>query len=368
MNEKGLLLIFHKPLNQVDGQTKYVRELVGILSTQYKVVIPSEEFYKKYAMNNRNWLLRTLLVNTYLIFWAITRRKYILSNVRLCIMEDRYSMIPTLFILKLAKLKLVSRISDWGNGYVETLNLKGKIPAFLIKILDLFYRNFVLWNSDAAIVPSEYLYLLLDKNFKKPILNFPFICKEDEKKTDDGIIDIVLRDSKHDICCVLIGNFNYAPNEESAMYLIKNVAPEIKKKDDRIKFIIVGAGSDVKFSRYNSDNIISAGIVDDLSEIYRQCQIGINLSITRGGTSIKNIEYLVNGLIVVSTEEAAIGVIKSSNLFISDRKDFKEMILKVSDKIRGRSMANMEIEAQRVSEYYSERRVSLDTIEFFKTL
>ncbi|MGP6207398.1 glycosyltransferase [Cuniculiplasma sp. SKW3] len=366
MNEKGILLIFHKPLNQVDGQTKYVKELIGIISTQYDVLIPSENFYKKYGMNERNWMLRTILVNVYLIFWALANRKSLSSKFSVCIMEDRYALIPTLIIIKIFHLKLVSRLSDWGQGYVDTLNLKGRIPIFIIKILDLFYKNFVISESNGIIVPSDYLYLLVDKNFKRPILNFPLICKKDRGKKIEEDKNIVIRDNNHDVYCVLVGNFNYAPNEDSALYLIKKVIPEIKKKDKKIKFVIIGAGSDKKFSKYNSDNLISLGIVEDLSGIYRQCQIGINLSTTKGGTSIKNIEYLVNGLIVVSTKEAAVGVFHSSNLFSVERKDFKNMILEVASKIRSESLGNIESEASRVANYYSEERVSLRTMEFLK--
>jgi glycosyltransferase involved in cell wall biosynthesis len=368
MENKKMLLIFHKPLTQVDGQTKYVKELIRVASEQYEVEIPSEEFFTKYGMKNRNWILRTFLINIYLSFWVIRNKKYIRNQLPVCIMEDRYSMFPTFLLLKLTGIKLISRVSDWGEEYVDTLNIKGRIPALLIGILDHFYRHFVMNSSEAAIVPSEYLNLLLGKNFKKPILNFPLICSISAETKDCRNNYNNIRDEDHDIYCVLIGNFNYLPNEKAAMYLIKEVAPTVKKADNRIKFLIVGAGSDVKFSRYNSENIISMGMVDELDEIYSQCQIGINLSVTTGGTSIKNIEYLVNGLVVISTPEAAIGVIRSSNLFVTGKKDFLHTVLKVSAKIREKDLANVENEAQRVRQYYSEDRISTNALAFLKTV
>ena len=164
-----LLLIFHKPLKQGDGQTNYLKGLINVMSQQYDIEIPSEIFYNTFKVEKKNWILRTLLVNIYLCLWVIKNRKKVRTNYALCIMEDRYSVIPTFFLIKITKIKLLARISDWGIGYVETLNFEGRFPTFIARVLDKFYTHFVLRNSKGAIVPSDYIHQLMQKNFKKPI-------------------------------------------------------------------------------------------------------------------------------------------------------------------------------------------------------
>ena len=299
MKGKNVLLLFHKPLDQVDGQTKYLKELIDVVSSNYKVVIPSEKFYTSFKWQNRNWLLRTFLVNIYLIKWVIKNRVYIEKNFFICIIEDRYSLIPTFILIKLTKLKLISRLSDWGEGYSASLTFKQKYWAYPLSILEILYKRFVLNLSTGAIVPSEYVFLLLQEEFHGKIFNFPHPYSPVPYKLSTNNFKPSFKDDAHDIYCALIGNFNYAPNEDSANFLLKDLALKINKVDDKIKILIIGNGSAEKFSNFNSDNIKILGLLENLSEIYQHCQIGINPSQTLGGTSIKNIEYLTNGLIVI---------------------------------------------------------------------
>ena len=364
--KKKLLLIFHKPLNQVDGQTKYLKELVDVISNEYIVLIPSEDCYKYYVLKNRNWILRTIMINIYLTLWVIKNRKSIKNDYFLCLMEDRYSLLPSLVVSKLTGIKLLSRISDWGKEYVDSFNLKGRISTHSICLLDLFYKKFVLNYSDGVIVPSEFLYSLIRQEFNKSILTFPlpYSLTENNVKFIETAINV--KDEQHDIYCALIGNFNYIPNEESANFICKELAPQVFKTDNKIRFLIIGPGSKEKYSKYSSNNVVLMGMVDDLSCIYKQCQIGINLSKTSGGTSIKNIEYLVNGMIVISTPEAAIGVIRSNNLLIEDRLNFANTIIELSKKIRNNEIYADKKEVDRIRNYYSKDEISKNTLSFLE--
>ena len=123
-------------------------------------------------------------------------------------------------------------------------------------------------------------------------------------------------------------------------------------------------GSKEKFSEFDCENVLAIGVQDNLDEFYKQCHIGINPSQTVGGTSIKNIEYLTNGLLVVSTEEAAAGVIKSSHLFIEKREGFLELILDLANKIRSEKKITDEKETERIKKYYSKKEIKKNTLAF----
>jgi hypothetical protein len=364
MKEKTFLFIFHKPLDQVDGQTRYIKELIDVISSTYTITIPSELFYSNSKWKNRNWILRTTLINLYLIKWIFSNRRSLKKKFDICIVEDRYTLFPAFLIILLSKVKLISRLSDWGKRYVDSLNLNGTIPKYIVNLLDHIYAGFVLRYSFAIIVPSDYTFVLVKEKFNGMILNFPLPFSPNILKESDKLNRIEVHDNEHDIYCVLVGNFNYRPNEDSANFIVKELAPEVKKRDKRIKFLLVGICSKEKFSQFDCENTLAVGVLDNLHDFYKQCQIGINPSQTVGGTSIKNIEYLTNGLLVVSTEEAAAGVIKSSHLFMEKREGFLELILDLANKIRSGKNITDEKETERIKKYYSKKEIKKNTLAF----
>ena len=364
MKERTFLFIFHKPLDQVDGQTRYIKELLDVISSTYTITIPSELFYSNSKWKNRSWILRTTLINLYLIKWIFANRRSLKRKFDYCIVEDRYTLLPAFLIIVIGKVKLISRLSDWGKRYIDSLDLNGTIPKYLVNVLDHIYAGFVLRYSFAVIVPSDYTYNLVRYKFSGIILNFPFPCTPNILKETDKSNKTEINDHEHDIYCVLVANFNYRPNEDSAYFIVKELAQKIKKRDGRIKFLLVGMGSKEKFSEFDCENVLALGIQDNLDEFYKQCHIGINPSQTVGGTSIKNIEYLTNGLLVVSTGEAAAGVIKSSHLFIEKREGFLELILDLANKIRSGKNITDEKETERIKKYYSKKEIKKNTLAF----
>ena len=368
MKEKTFLFIFHKPLDQVDGQTRYIKELIDVISSTYTITIPSELFYSNSKWKNRNWILRTTLINLYLIKWIFSNRRSLKKKFDICIVEDRYTLFPAFLIILLSKVKLISRLSDWGKRYVDSLNLNGTIPKYIVNLLDHIYAGFVLRYSFAIIVPSDYTFVLVKEKFNGMILNFPLPYSPNILKESNKSNTIEVKDHDHDIYCVFVGNFTYRPNEDSANYIVDELAPKIKKRDARIKFLLVGVGSKEKFSQFNCENVLAVGVLDNLHEFYKQCQIGINPSQTVGGTSIKNIDYLTNGLLVVSTYESAAGVIQSSNMFIEKRVGFLELILDLANKIRNKKVISQEQEVERIKKYYSKTVIKENALAFLDEL
>ena len=123
MEKNGIiLLIFHKPLSQIDGQVKYISQLIQALSKKYEVIEPSEGFFRITARFDSGWLVRTFFVNLYLILWVILHLNFIRNKTKLAIMEDRYVIIPSLLIKSLG-VNLISSVSDWGEDYSKSLDL-----------------------------------------------------------------------------------------------------------------------------------------------------------------------------------------------------------------------------------------------------
>jgi glycosyltransferase involved in cell wall biosynthesis len=363
MTEKQIiLLIFHKPLRRLDGQVKYISQLIKALSSKYDVVVPSEGFFKRTARFDSAWIIRTFLVNMYMIGWITFHLNSIRNENKVAIMEDRYVIIPS-FILKFLGVSLISIISDWGDDYSKSIDLGGGNWQKLFLKYSKLYEMFVKKYSHGIIAPSENIKEKLEKECKCPVIVFPF-CIDTKRLNPQPECDSNFTDDIHDIYCLLVGNFTYSANIESVRFILNNVAIKVLERDKRIKFVLVGQNSDLEFKRSNNENVTALGAVSDLECVYRKCQIGINPTNVPGGTSIKNIEYLANGLYVIGTQQSSLGVVESENFIVSAREEFSEAILKVASLLRYEGIGKLTREKERIREYYSFERNADKLVEF----
>lgn len=281
-------------------------------------------------------------------------------------MEDRYVILPTYIVSKISHIKVISRVSDWGKSYLMSLGFTGIFSYNSMYLLNLYYERFVVKLSFCVIVPSETMYNQLRNYFTKYLFYFPQPFAVSETSNSKSKDEFIFRDSNHDIYCLLVGNYYYRPNQDSANFIVKVLAPTVNKIDPKIKFVIIGDGSLEKYSIYNSDNLLSLGIVQNLNGIYGNCQIGINPSLTKGGTSIKIIEYLCNGLYVLATPESSIGVLESSNLIIRNRDEFPQALYELANTIRLGEIEDRNKEAERVRGRYSKNMILKNFLEFIR--
>lgn len=351
-------------MSQVDGQTKYVKSLIRTLSKKYEIEIPSEKFFEFNKEKFNSWILRTLLVNLYLIKWIIKNRNNLKNRHLICIIEDRYTILPSYLAVKLVDIELISRVSDWGDSYISSLKFDNIFSSYLMHLINSVYEKFVVKYSKSIIVPSDLVYKQINNICSKRIFYYPQPYEPYSNFDSHNQTDINFTDNDHDIYCVLVANYHYKPNEEAGNFIVNELATKVIRTDPMIKFLLIGEGSIEKYSKYESSNVSVLGLVPDLTKVYAKCKIGINPSLTKGGTSIKNIEYLVNGLYVVTTPEASIGVIKSTNVYIFDRRDFSQIICELGRKIRNGHITQNEKEIERIREHYSESKISENLIKF----
>ena len=321
------------------------------------------------GFGEKSWLLRTVLVNLYLIKWILNNYRSLKRDFSFSVMEDRYVILPTYIVSKISHIKVISRVSDWGKSYLESLGFTSSLSYNSMYLLNLYYERFVVKLSFCVIVPSENMYDQLRNFFTNKYLYYfpqPFTAsKTSNSKSRDGSIFL---DRNHDIYCLLVGNYYYRPNQDSANFVVKYLAHAVKKIDPKIKFIIIGDGSLEKYSIYNSDNLLSLGMIQNLNEIYSNSQIGINPSTAKGGTSIKIIEYLCNGLYVIATPESSIGVLESSNLIIRNKEEFPQALYKLANTIRSGEIEDRNKEVERIRDHYSKNVIMKNFLEFIRSI
>jgi sugar transferase (PEP-CTERM/EpsH1 system associated) len=88
----------------------------------------------------------------------------------------------------------------------------------------------------------------------------------------------------HDL--IFSGNMNYPPNVDAAVYLTKEIFPELKKKHPEIKLMIAGAEPAKKVRALQSDSVTVTGWVPSMTNCYARSRIFV--APMRMGTGLQN--------------------------------------------------------------------------------
>lgn len=119
------------------------------------------------------------------------------------------------------------------------------------------------------------------------------------------------------------GKMNVHSNQISAKILAKEIFPKVKSVIPDVKLIIAGADMNDNIRKLRNDGIEIIENVPDMSELYNQASIFVNIH--RGGSGIqnKNIEAMASGCVVVTTTTGNQGINGTDgvHLLIADTPD-----------------------------------------------
>ncbi len=116
---------------------------------------------------------------------------------------------------------------------------------------------------------------------------------------------------------LFVGNFNYAPNQQAATYVMRHLASQLPQA----RFLLVGAGAPSVPATL--PNVSAPGHVADLNEILKRASVCVAPLLHGSGTRLKILTYLASGKAVVATTKAAEGleVVDGTHLLLRDDPD-----------------------------------------------
>ena len=88
----------------------------------------------------------------------------------------------------------------------------------------------------------------------------------------------------HDL--IFSGNMNYAPNVDAAVYLVKEILPELRKKHPDVRLMLAGADPAKKVRALQREQVTVTGWVPSMTDCYAQSRIFI--APMRLGTGLQN--------------------------------------------------------------------------------
>jgi len=127
---------------------------------------------------------------------------------------------------------------------------------------------------------------------------------------------------------VFVGSFQYPPNVRAFEYVRDSLAPRLAESCPEVRLVVAGRGSETA-GRIVAPNVVVAGTVADLDPLLYACSIGLAPMEVSGGTSLKIVDYLLHGLVTVSTPQAMSGVDASPMIRSAPLTEFPERVQEV---------------------------------------
>jgi polysaccharide biosynthesis protein PslH len=213
------------------------------------------------------------------------------------------------------------KILDYMDAFSKGIERRSKIVPFYLKpIFKSEYKRLVKYEHDIFEKFDEKLIISdIDRDY------IPHSNKMDIKIIENGVdFDYFKPHSiqkKYEI--LFAGNMAYPPNVLAALYLIKEIFPEIKKSKPDIRLLIAGAHPTGEIKKHKSSSIEITGWVNDIRECYNISKILVAPLQIGTGMQNKILEAMSMNLPCITTTlvNAAIKAVPGREILIADSLD-----------------------------------------------
>ncbi|PHQ78375.1 MAG: glycosyltransferase, partial [Thalassobium sp.] len=126
------------------------------------------------------------------------------------------------------------------------------------------------------------------------------------------------KEKKHEV--VFTGNMNYAPNVDSAVFLVKMILPLVHKQIPNAHFLIAGANPAPNVQELASKDVTVTGWVDDIRDSYASSKVMVAAMNIGTGLQNKLLEAMAMGIPCVTSALAnnALAGTHNYNILIAD--------------------------------------------------
>jgi sugar transferase (PEP-CTERM/EpsH1 system associated) len=214
----------------------------------------------------------------------------------------------------------------FSKGYerqAQRENFFKKIPVLMEWKRMLSYEKKIFEKFENRIIISEQ---------DKQLINHPDHMKIEviPNGVDFNYYSPQLIDKQYDL--IFSGNMNYPPNIESAVYIVQEIMPLLKKQKPDASLVIAGANPAPEVQRLNSGSIHVTGWVDDIREPFGQSRIHVAPMLISIGLQNKILQAMAMKIpcIVSSQANNAIHAPVNDCILIADSPaEYVEKILKL---------------------------------------
>ncbi len=148
-------------------------------------------------------------------------------------------------------------------------------------------------------------------------------------------------EKKYDL--VFTGNMNYPSNIESAVYIVKEILPHVRKKYPQVKLLIAGAHPAARVRSLQSETVHVSGWMDDIRESYLSAKMLVAPMLINIGQQNKILEAMAMQIPCITSPLAnnAIDATDGENIFLasSPHQYAEKIIALLEDPLLAHSIA-----------------------------
>ena len=336
-DKNKLVFFYHKNHNdQFNGTSVYLKYLLQRLSEKFHITYVEPDLIKT-KQNRLNGvtghyflgLLKDVYLEQFRWLIKIFRKGSHNSPANtLLLVEDIYSAPIPVFISRIKRYLLIYRAADFGTEYAKSLFGKHRIDTLIYSVIRKIMEKILIHTSSLIICPSSSVRNNIVKKypaFGSKIFVFPYVSNDiiGTNSNENDRESLSSRDNK--INMLFLGDCRYPPNYYAAKYILNHLIPSLQDLKNRFTITIAGPNSNILPSPIDS-NVNILGEVLDKESLMKNSQIGLAPLLTPGGLSMKVIDYLVHGLFVIATPEAAVGIVPNEQMKVVELQEFSNTI------------------------------------------
>jgi polysaccharide biosynthesis protein PslH len=235
------------------------------------------------------------------------------KEVDVILLQHCYFAWLAILLKKVCNVKLVLR--SHNVEYLRFKSLEKSWWPILKK-----YEQWCVRNCDAVMCVTLDDEAIYKQESTKPIYaEFPFGTSLEVPAQDRAVAQQKIKaqfNIANDEKLILYnGSLGYGPNRIGLDFILEKLNPLLKSTDFKYKILICGSGLADEYNKllsYSNDNIIYAGFVDDVGEVFKAADVFLNPVIGGGGIKTKLIEAIAYGTTVVSSADGAIGFVQKA--------------------------------------------------------
>lgn len=234
----------------------------------------------------------------------------------------KFSKSPIVLRQHNVEFQIWERMADNEKNIIKKWYLKllaKRLKSFEISQLNLYDAIIPVTENDAEIFKKN--------NCIKPIFVSP-ACIETEYYENSNI------ETPNPYYIYHLGSLEWLPNREAVIWFIEKVWDEISKTDNRFKLFVAGKNTPDFFKKYETENLIIAGEVEDANEFIKNKSINIVPLLSGSGIRLKILEAMAAQKLVISTKIGAQGIkyTNNKNIIIADTPDeYIKLFKKISE-------------------------------------
>lgn len=334
---RNIIFFYHKNhKDRFNGTSVYDEAMLKFLEERYHITVvepANNSFRDGFESLTSSHYFVGLVKEVYFrqIRWLVNifRGRHLTpSQNTILLVEDIYSAPIPLLVSKLKGYKLLYRAADFGKGYSHTLFDKRHLYKFIYSTFRRLMEYYLVKNSEIVICPSKSMISAIRKRFKMSNEKFVFLpfsrkptgnMNQTENKTGSTLGTI------EKVVLLFLGDFRYPPNYNAGNYVINEMVPKLNGLSNNYVVLIAGPNSQRLF-KSTSAKVKILGTVDDTENLFSISNIGLAPMKTAGGLSMKIVDYLIHGLKVIATPEAANGIEADGQMRIADFSDFHKVV------------------------------------------